>query len=147
MSSVLTRACPVFGCPHPARACPQHGMQAATRTFDLRRGTASSRGYGAAWRAFTLTYRQTLISLDVPRAGLCGARHPSAPLTTDSQCARDQTFTHGRVVDHIVPVSGPDDPRFYDVSNLQLLCDGAHGGRGCHDRKRQREGRDARREQ
>jgi 5-methylcytosine-specific restriction endonuclease McrA len=42
------------------------------------------------------------------------------------------------MIDHIVPVTGPDDPRFWDMSNHQALCSRAHG---CHDRKRQREGR------
>lgn len=37
------------------------------------------------------------------------------------------------VVDHIVPITGADDPRFYDERNHQALCG------SCHDAKRQRE--------
>jgi 5-methylcytosine-specific restriction endonuclease McrA len=36
-----------------------------------------------------------------------------------------------------VPVSGPDDPRFYELANMQGLC------HTCHNAKRQRESRGA----
>jgi 5-methylcytosine-specific restriction endonuclease McrA len=45
----------------------------------------------------------------------------------------------GTVVDHIVPVTGPDDPKFYDAGNHQLLC------HHCHNVKRQREQQQGRR--
>jgi 5-methylcytosine-specific restriction protein A len=32
-------------------------------------------------------------------------------------------------VDHVVPVSGPDDPRFLDFGQVQSLC------HPCHSRK------------
>lgn len=41
--------------------------------------------------------------------------------------------TSGKVLDHIIRVSGPSDPQFFAVQNLQLLCS------PCHDGKRARE--------
>lgn len=95
-------------------------------------------GYGARWRAYREWHRSECFRLMVPRAGLCGARLPGAPATQDSVCTQQGLIVHARVLDHITPVSGADDPLFFDPSNLQWLCDGATG-RGCHDAKRQRE--------
>jgi hypothetical protein len=39
------------------------------------------------------------------------------------------------VVDHITPVTGKDDPTFYEGAGHQSLCD------PCHQAKRQRESR------
>jgi 5-methylcytosine-specific restriction endonuclease McrA len=62
-------------------------------------------------------------------------------VTADSECLQQgrTTEVQGKfgVTDHIVPVTGPDDPRFYDESNHQSLCN------RCHNRKRQREARQA----
>jgi len=46
-------------------------------------------------------------------------------------CASAGLTTLGRVLDHVTPVE--QGGGFYDVSNLQELCD------QCHNRKRQRE--------
>lgn len=54
-------------------------------------------------------------------------------MTHDSVCAAKGLIVPGRVVDHIIPVTGPDDPRFYDQANHQYLCD------RCHNAKRNRE--------
>lgn len=136
MPRALARACR-YGCPNDAATCPTHGRQAQAQAYDDRRGTAHARGYGATWRHYTEWFRAELFRLDVTRAGLCGARLPGAPPTHDSECQAKGYVVPGHVVDHIVPVTGPNDPRFYDPTNHQLLCDGR--GNGCHDRKRQRE--------
>jgi hypothetical protein len=142
MATILETACPQYGCPH-RQPCPNHGRDAKSQAYDDRRGSAASRGYDRRWRAFTDHYRIELHRRRVPNAGMCGSRLPGAPLTEDSECLKRGLVTIGRVVDHIIPVTGPDDPRFYDANNLQLLCDGIKG-RGCHDRKRQREQQAAR---
>jgi hypothetical protein len=41
------------------------------------------------------------------------ARLPGAPLTDDSLCAKEGRIELGVVVDHIDPVTGPNDPTFY----------------------------------
>jgi 5-methylcytosine-specific restriction enzyme A len=135
--AALLRAC-VYGCPHDATACPEHGRKAQAKAYDLRRGTRQARGYDERWTRYTQWFRDELARHGIPP--VCGARLPGTPPTQDSDCQREQRITQARVVDHITPVQGKDDPRFYDPTNHQLLCDGVTG-RGCHDRKRQRERR------
>jgi hypothetical protein len=131
--------CHAAGCQQD-QPCPTHSRTAQAKRYDDRRGTSASRGYDRQWRKFTDSYRIELHRRRVPDAGMCGSRLPNAPPTQDSDCLKLGRVTIGRVVDHITPATGPDDPRFYDVNNLQLLCDGVKGF-GCHDRKRQRERR------
>lgn len=42
-------------------------------------------------------------------------------------------LTEAKHVDHILPVSGRDDPLFWDVSNHQPLC------HACHSQKTAKE--------
>jgi len=140
-----------LGCGQRA-PCPQHGKRQATWTEPTDavirpvaqtlhgqaryRGSAHSRGYGERWRKYRKWFIAELFRLEVPRAGLCGARLPGAPMTQDSLCAQFGIITGealGTVLDHIVPVTGPNDPSFYVPEGHQLLC------ARCHDRKRQSE--------
>jgi 5-methylcytosine-specific restriction enzyme A len=77
--------------------------------YDAERGTATFRGYTAKWSAFSKIYRR------------------NNPLCV--MCLKDNKLTPVFCVDHITPISGPDDPEFYDESNLQALC------LSCHSRK------------
>jgi len=113
--------------------CPLHGRAVERAAYERLRGSAASLGYDRTWREFRQWYFGELYRLRVPRAGLCGCRHPSAPPTRDSVCARDQRPDLATVVDHIIPITGRADPRRLDVTNLQGLCD------RCHNQKRQRE--------
>ena len=131
----VIRSCNAYGCTH-ASPCPTHGQQARRQAYDDRRGSAHSRGYGKAWRQFTVWYRAEMVRLGIPP--ICGARLPGARETTDSDCSARGYVTHGRVVDHMDPIAGAHDHRLLDPMEVQLLCDGVTG-RGCHDRKRQRE--------
>jgi 5-methylcytosine-specific restriction protein A len=54
-------------------------------------------------------------------------------MTTDSRCAAEGRVTPATVVDHIVPVTGADDPSFFRPEGQQAMCD------QCHQAKRQRE--------
>ena len=138
MPERLAQACRVMGCPH-VEPCPVHGRAVERVQYDRRRGSASARGYDHEWRAFTERYLGILYTLKVPRAGLCGGRHPSAPATDDSVCAREQRPQLATLVDHIIPFRGATDRRRFDLSNLQGLCD------RCHNQKRQRESQRAKR--
>jgi 5-methylcytosine-specific restriction protein A len=128
MPSALLHYCGVDRCGALVRTpyCPAH-TKANQQAYDDRRGTSTERGYGAKWRA----YREPF----VVRYPLCGMRPPGAPQTADSDCARRGQPTPTQVVDHIVPVTGAQDVRFYDETNHQALCE------RCHNRKRQREAR------
>ena len=81
----------------------------ATVRYDLERGTASSRGYNSKWNAFSKIYRR------------------NNPLCVI--CLADKKLTATYCVDHIKPISGPDDPEFFNEDNLQALC------LSCHSKK------------
>ena len=91
-------------------------------------GDANGKGYGGArWRRF----RAATIARFELRS--CGDRPAGAPRTTDSLCQQQHVQIAGRVLDHIEPISGPEDSRFYDATNVQWLCD------RCHNVKRSKE--------
>jgi 5-methylcytosine-specific restriction protein A len=74
---------------------------------DTRRGSAASRGYcSARWRRFRLH-----------QLGL----HPFCAI-----CQVAGRFTAATEVDHVVPVDGPDDPRFLAFAAVQSVCHRCH---------------------
>jgi len=118
------RHCTMPWCPALVRSgrCAAHARQ-----VDQQRGSSTERGYDGRWRAYSQRFRA-----EFP---LCGMRPPEAPATSDSVCRLEGRVTAATLVDHIVPIAGGGDPRFYDASNHQALCD------TCHNRKRERESR------
>lgn len=72
----------------------------ATR-YDLR-GTKQERGYGGPWEALSKMKRA-----ENPICEVCNNEPASA-------------------VDHIVPITGPDDPGRLDWRNLQSICNQCH---------------------
>ncbi len=74
------------------------------RSIDRNRGTATERGYDSRWGRF-----RTMFLNEHPLCG-CG-------------CERASVEIH-----HLTPVSGPDDPLFYEESNLIALT------KECHSR-------------
>lgn len=95
---------------------PKHyppGLDPATRkkVHDQQRGSAHSRGYTRRWQA----YSGWFLSQEENALCACGCGNPS-----------EET-------DHIQPVTGPDDPLFWNPDNHQGLCG------DCHKRKTIRE--------
>lgn len=84
--------------------CPEH-RKAYNRRANEERGSASTRGYDARWSRFRVMYL---------------AEHPLCACG----CGRGAEEIH-----HIVPVKGPDDPLFYQESNLVGLT------KECHSRE------------
>lgn len=82
--------------------------------YDKERGTSASRGYGSRWTKYSLQYR-----INFPLCVMCEAKGK----LTKADC-----------VDHIIPVTGPDDPEFYNPKNHQGLCN------TCHNIKSEAEG-------
>jgi 5-methylcytosine-specific restriction protein A len=78
-----------------------------------KRSTPADRGYNARWRRYSTEYRNRN-----PLCVECMKRGKLTPVIGGMGC-----------VDHIVPVTGPDDPLFWDESNHQSLC------HTCHSRK------------
>lgn len=103
--------CNRTGC--PARAtqgglCGPHASQQA-RAYDLRRGTATQRGYGPAWRSTRRAYLRAHPACECPRHQAMPAwRRPAA---TDV---------------HHLDGLGPHGPRGYDWGNLQALTHACH---------------------
>ena len=88
------------------QSCHQQRRQARDRT----RPNSSARGYGSArW----LKFRACQLALE-PLCRLCD---------------RAGHTTIATAVDHIVPVTGPDDPRFLRFDAVQSVC------LACHSRK------------
>lgn len=112
-------------------ACP-----VCMRSRDRHRGTAASRGYGAAWQ----TFRPRFISLLV-EAGLvpmCGAALPTGPVTTDSRCRDDGRMTLRSAdgtslhFDHEPPLAEHERTNPAAVCNpdrIQLLCAACHANK------------------
>lgn len=84
--------------------------------YDKQRGTAASRGYDARWTAYSREYRK------------------ANPLCVDCLAVGRLTSVEcGGHVDHIQPVTGLDDPMFWEPSNHASRC------RPCHSAKTARE--------
>lgn len=109
----------------PYKPCLKHGCVNLTRekycddhkqievdkrnAYDERRGNRHKRGYGYRWSKYSKWYRQ------------------QNPLCV--KCLAEGKLSSSEHVDHIIAVSGPDDPLFYASSNHQALC------KSCHSRK------------
>lgn len=131
MSLAPMRVCSQPGCATVTRLgkCWKH-IYAGRQAYDRQRGTSTERGYGVRWGR----YRKWFLE----QWPLCGDR-PSGDPTGDSECLHQRLPVPATVVDHIIPVTGPDDPTFFKPEAHQALC--SH----CHDVKRQREAMAARR--
>lgn len=83
--------------------------------FDVRRIAPAGRpnfrqrGYTSRWDAF--------------------AKQIKAERPLCARCQERGVTTAGYAVDHIRPVTGPDDPTFFDPAAVQVLC------RACHSEK------------
>ena len=97
-------SCPEFRAPD-SMYCAAHTPQFAQQEQD-RRGTAAQRGYGSRWAKL----RAWFLSL-----------HPICAILGCGHAATD--------VDHKIPVSGPGDPLFWLLSNLQALCHRCHSAK------------------
>jgi 5-methylcytosine-specific restriction enzyme A len=114
------RICATPGCPEVTEApyCPVCEAKRPKRVDT--RALPSARGYDHRWHRYSASYRST---------------HPLCrPCQLEGRRSRTQA------VDHIRPVTGPNDPGFWDPTNHQPIC------RSCHAVKTQAEGRTQRAE-
>lgn len=99
------RPCLEPRCPALVRSgrCQTHAHLSPARFADQRRGTATQRGYGAAWRRL-----RDAVLREEPLCRICSEERRVEPATT---------------VDHIIPrAAGGDDSR----ENLRGLCSYHH---------------------
>lgn len=95
------------GCPNKTMNgyCKEH-RRTKTADYDAKRGNSNARGYGWRWRKYS---QQFLMARPICAIADCG--HPSEH------------------TDHIEPVTGPDDPNFWEVHNHQQLCHSCHSNK------------------
>lgn len=102
-----------------------------SRHVEQARGSASQRGYGAAWEAFRQQFVAMLIAAGI--VPCCGAALPTGPRTQDSQCKADGILTfHGLHVDHeppLEPWERGDIAKVCDQNRVQLLCHVDHSAK------------------
>jgi 5-methylcytosine-specific restriction protein A len=83
---------------------------------DDRRASAVDRGYGARWARYRAMFLR------------------EHPLCAD--CERDGIVEAAVIVDHIVPVHGPDDQNFWPSENHQPLCIDCHAKKTGRERRK-----------
>jgi 5-methylcytosine-specific restriction protein A len=103
------RPCAKSNCPElttdRSGYCIKH-LKGNRQQYDKDRGTATHRGYDARWAEYSRLYRM---------------EHPLCV-----NCGKQGRVAASHCVDHIVPVSGPDDPLFWEPSNHEALCTPCH---------------------
>jgi len=99
------RFCAHSGCKNltDKRFCDEHAADEQIKSID-HRGSAQERGYDNNWRKFSKWF------LSLPENQFCKL-HISSRCNGLAEC-----------VDHIHPLQGPNDPRKYDLGNVQASC-------------------------
>lgn len=90
--------------------CEKHIKQ-KNQLYDKQRGTAHQRGYTKNWGDYSKAFRAR------PDNQFCVLNLPGC--TGFAEC-----------VDHIDPVNGPDDPKFWNESNHQPACNHCNRRKG-----------------
>lgn len=90
-------------------ACQVSRVASERKAYDQDRGSAHKRGYTSRWTNYSKLYRRN--------HPLCVSCLSVGKLTS---------VEHGGHVDHILPVSGPGDPLFWEPTNHQSLCHACH---------------------
>ena len=83
----------------------------AVHTVIEKRPSAAKRGYGRRWR------KESKLFLAMPENALCAT------------CKKEGRVRASTCVDHIIPVSGSGDPKFWDKTKWQGSCT------ECHNKK------------
>ena len=84
-----------------------------------KRPSAHKRGYTRRWQQFRLWWL---------------AQHPLCEC--GPSCCPDGCNLAATEVDHKRPVNGPDDPGFYDETNLSALAEACHSRKTGKDRRK-----------
>ena len=106
-SPCLHPGCPALVSRGDKGRCPAH-RKAYEQDIYRERGSAATRGYDSRWGRFRAWYLR---------------QHPIC----SCGCGRAAIEIH-----HLIPVTGPDDPKFYDNNNLVALT------KECHSRETMR---------
>jgi 5-methylcytosine-specific restriction protein A len=104
------KPCSKIGCRELTieRYCQEH-KQEKWKGYDKERGSAYERGYTSRWNKYSKMFRR--------KNPLC------------VMCLEKGVLTPSEHTDHIIAVSGADDPLFWQEDNHQALC------APCHSKK------------
>lgn len=107
MPTAALHPCSAPGCGVLTNAgrCPAHA-KAGARAYERKRGSPSARGYTYRWEQYAAAYKR---------------EHPLCV-----HCQANGRIAATQCVDHKTPVSGPDDPLFWEPTNHQALCHSCH---------------------
>lgn len=121
MPTASLRPCLQPGCPELVKSgrCSRHASAQAKRSNEAR-PNFRERGYSGEWDKFSRGFRRAY--------PLCGQRIDGMS-PEHSVCVQQGLVRPGSAVDHIKPLTGPDDPSRLDPGNCQTLC------ASCHARK------------
>lgn len=117
MPSGALRPCPC-GCHRLVR---KGRCSTSARSIEQARGTATQRGYGAAWRAFRPQFIGLLLGAGIPP--ICGAALPDGPTSTADTCLAEGKHTHNNQdgsslhFDHDPPLAD------YERQDIAAVCD------------------------
>ncbi|CAN5850280.1 hypothetical protein BH18ACI5_BH18ACI5_04360 [soil metagenome] len=132
MASAPLRPCASPGCPELVRRgrCAPCA-RAHSRNDQARRGSSRERGYSWAWQKFRARWLRS--------RPYCGDTIDGWT-SLHSRCrAEGRVIGPGQAemhVDHSPPVSGPDDPGFFDESRMTTLCAACHAVKTFSERRR-----------
>lgn len=117
-TDMAKRPCASPGCPRLVKRgqyCEDHAQYSAPKRNDRVRGGSAKRGYDYRWQRYS------------------AERLRLYPLCADPDNRHPGVVEAAELTDHIIPVSGPDDPLFWDRTNHQSLS------RSCHSYKTAKE--------
>jgi 5-methylcytosine-specific restriction protein A len=109
MAQRSKKICALGGCQNRTmtRWCDEHTKTTSVaRSYDLRRGNSTQRGYDASW------VKLRLVALRRDQY-LC------------QECLRNGRPTQARDVDHVIPIAVAPERRL-DLTNLESLCSTCH---------------------
>lgn len=120
MPSAPLRPCRKVGCNKLGTTpyCEEHSKKRKeakvkkTRDYDKLRGTRTERGYDNRWLKASKQFIKGKVCVN---------------------CEKNGVYKMSECTDHKIPVSGPDDPLFWDKTNWNPLC------KNCHSEKTAKE--------
>ena len=89
------------------------GVAATRKAHDRARGSAAERGYDGRWRAYAQAFLQ------------------KRPWCECERCRASPHPLRARHVDHVIAVSGPRDPLFWQPSNHRPMAHSCHSRKTC----------------
>ena len=98
--------------------CLEHTKELRTKRqqrADKNRGSSSQRGYDYKWQKYRIDYLK------------------ENPLCKD--CLEEGRYVSSKEIDHVIPISGPEDHLFWDPNNHRALCKRHHSAKTMRENR------------